>query len=236
MHKIQIPQALVNRVVARTGGRHIFESLQPLETALLVIDMQNYFVMEGQPGECPYARNIVPNINRIAATLRDAGGLVVWVKMLATQESLVSWSVFHDRLLPDKRERRIEELSEHGLGFKLWNGLDVASQDEIVNKTRYSAFTPGYSNLQTVLQKHGIDTLLVTGVATNTCCESTSRDGMALNFRTMMVADGCAAKSDDAHNATLCSFYNSFGDVQMTDEIIVLIKESGCLSAHASNS
>ena len=43
---------------------------------------------------------------------------------------------------------------------------------------------------------------------------------------TLVVADGCAAKSDDAHNATLCSFYNSFGDVQTTDEIVVLLKDA----------
>ncbi len=226
MHKINIPQNLVNRIVARMGDRHSCKSLDPSATALLVVDMQNYFVMEGQQGECPIAREIVPNINRLAATLRDAGGLVVWIKMLASEETRSSWSVFHERLLPENRDRRLQALSEQGQGFPLWSGLDVAPQDEIVPKTRYSAFTPGASNTQALLQKRGIDTVLVTGVATNTCCESTARDAMALNFRTLMVADGCAAKSDDAHNATLCSFYNSFGDVQTTDEIVGLLKNA----------
>jgi ureidoacrylate peracid hydrolase len=226
MHKIRIPQNLVDRVVARMGDRHSCKSLVPSATALLVVDMQNYFVMDGQQGECPMAREIVPNINRLAVTLRDAGGLVVWIKMLASEESRASWSVFHERLLPENRDRRMQALSEQGKGFALWSELDLAPQDEIVTKTRYSAFTPGASNLQALLDERGIDTVLVAGVATNTCCESTGRDAMALNFRTLMVADGCAAKSDDAHNATLCSFYNSFGDVQTTDEIVGLLKDA----------
>ena len=59
MHNIQIPQDLVDRVVARMGDRHSCKSLEPSATTLLVIDMQNYFVMEGQEGECPIAREIV---------------------------------------------------------------------------------------------------------------------------------------------------------------------------------
>ena len=226
MHNIRIPQDLVDRIVARMGDEHSCKSLDPSATALLVVDMQNYFVMEGQQGECPVAREIVPNINRLAAALRDCGGLVVWIKMLASEESRADWSVFHERLLPEKRDRRLQALSEQGQGFELWSGLDLAPQDQIMPKTRYSAFTPGASNLQALLHKRGIDTVLVTGVATNTCCESTGRDAMALNFRTLMIADGCAAKSDDAHNATLCSFYNSFGDVQTTDEIVDLLKHA----------
>ena len=50
MHNIDIPQDLVNRVIARMGDRHSCKSLDPPATALLVVDMQNYFVMEGQSG------------------------------------------------------------------------------------------------------------------------------------------------------------------------------------------
>ena len=67
------------------------------------------------------------------------------------------------------------------------------------------------------------DTILITGVSTCTCCESTARDGMMLNFRTMMVSDGCAAPDDYLHNATLNNFYLQFGDVQGTDDIVALL-------------
>lgn len=220
MHKVKIPQGLVDRVTARMQSGREHMPIPAMATALLAVDMQNYYLMEGQQAECPAARDIVPNVNRLAAALRDAGGLVVWIKMRASEEDCEGWPVLNNRLRPENRARRMRELSEGGVGFELWAGLDVHPGDEIVVKTRYSAFTRGSSNLEELLLARGIRTVLVTGVATNTCCESTARDAMMLNFTTMMVADGCATKTDTAHNATLCSFYNAFGEIPTTDEII----------------
>jgi ureidoacrylate peracid hydrolase len=220
MHKVKIPQDLVDRVTARMQSGQDHVPIPGPETALLAIDMQNYYLMEGQQAECPVARDIVPNVNRLAAALRDAGGLVVWIKMRASEEDCKGWPVLNNRLRPENRERRMRELSEGGVGFELWAGLDVRPGDEIVVKTRYSAFTRGSSTLEELLLARGIRTVLVTGVSTNTCCESTARDAVMLNFTTMMVADGCATKTDAAHNATLCSFYNAFGEIPATDEII----------------
>ena len=72
-----------------------------------------------------------------------------------------------------------------------------------LTKTRYSAFIQGSSNIERLLRDRGIDTLLVTGTATNVCCESSARDAMMLNFKTIMVTDGNAATDDDDHNASL---------------------------------
>jgi len=55
---------------------------------------------------------------------------------------------------------------------------------------------------------------------TNVCCESSARDAMMLNFKTIMVSDGNAARSDEEHNATLSTFYAIFGDVMDTDYLI----------------
>ena len=227
MHKVQIPKAVTERIIARMGKPHSCDTLERERTALVVVDMQNYFMMESQQAACPVAREIVPNVNRLAQAVRASGGLVVWLKMLASEESRQSWSAYQDRVLPEWRERRFRELGEDGSGFELWSGLDVADSDAILIKTRYSAFTRGSSKLEEVLLVHGIDTVLITGVATNTCCESTGRDAMQLNFRTVMVSDGCAAKTDDAHNATLANFYNSFGDVRETVGLIELLQAAG---------
>ena len=70
------------------------------------------------------------------------------------------------------------------------------------------------------MRDRGLDTLLVTGTATNVCCESTARDAMMLNFKVVMVADGLATHTDEEHNATLSNFYGQFTDVQTTDEVI----------------
>jgi ureidoacrylate peracid hydrolase len=64
---------------------------------------------------------------------------------------------------------------------------------------------------------------------TNVCCESTARDAMMLNFKTIMVSDGNAAVTDADHNASLCAFYLTFGDVMPTDMLIE------CLTRNAAS-
>ena len=66
--------------------------------------------------------------------------------------------------------------------------------------------------------------VLVTGTVTNVCCESTARDAMMRNFKTIMVTDGNAANTDEDHNAALGNFYLTFGDIMSTDFAI------GCLT------
>ncbi len=104
-------------------------------------------------------------------------------------------------------------------GFQLWDSLDVREGDARVVKRRYSAFVQGSSDIETVLRDRGIDTLTIAGVATNVCCESTARDAMMLNYRTLMVSDACAAATDAEHAAALGNFYLFFGDVQTTEEV-----------------
>lgn len=223
MHKINIEQKYIDRAVRRSGRRHNVDRLDGPKTALVVVDMQKYFMGPGQPSECAVARDIVPNVNRLAAATREAGGLVVWIQTVSGPESLDFWSVYYERMSPAATRARVEGMSPGGSGFDLWPDLDVREEDEIVRKTRYSAFIQGSSDLEQVLRRRGVDTLLITGVSTCTCCESTARDGMMLNFRTLMVADGCAAPDDDLHNATLRQFFLQFGDVQTTDELIALL-------------
>jgi ureidoacrylate peracid hydrolase len=76
MHKVAISPAALERMTRRMGKLHPFDTMAPRQTALLVIDLQNYFVKPGQQGEIPAAREIVPNINRLAAELRRRGGHV----------------------------------------------------------------------------------------------------------------------------------------------------------------
>lgn len=233
MHKIDIGQKYIDRVVERAGSAHWVESLDGPRTALIVVDMQNYFMGPGQPSECPVARDIVPNVNRLAEATRQAGGLVAWIQTLSGPESLTFWSAYYERVTPEGARTRVEGLVPGGSGYDLWPELDVKEGDEIVVKTRYSAFIPGSSNLDEVLKRRGIDTLLITGVSTCTCCASTARDAMMMNYRTLMVSDGCAAPDDELHNATLRQFYLQFGDVQTTDELIALLRKGARKAAAA---
>ena len=220
-----IPDAIVERVIARRGAEHCFADLDPARTALVVIDLQHAFMTDGVGhAVCPAARDIVPAVNRLAAVVREAGGGVFWIRMTHDAHCLDEWSVAHEMASPEMREKRVAALSAGTLGHRLWPGLDVRPEDEIVNKYRYSAFMPGTSELPGRLRTRGFDTVLITGTVTNVCCESSARDANMTNFRTIMVSDGNAASTQEEHEASLSAFYNIFGDVMDTDMIIANLR------------
>jgi ureidoacrylate peracid hydrolase len=227
MHKISIPQSVVDRVVARRGREHVFEDLDPAKTALVVVDMQNGFMKhEVAHSPCAMAHEIVPNINRLAKAVRATGGAVVWIQTAYTDETLTSWSTLYGMVGTKGAERRRRSLSRDSKGYDIFPDLEVEPQDLVVEKLRYSAFIQGSSNLEAMLRERGLDTLLITGTVTNVCCESTARDAMMLNFKTVMITDGNAANTDEDHNAALSNFYLTFGDIMSTDFAIDCLARS----------
>jgi ureidoacrylate peracid hydrolase len=236
VHKISLNPDVVALTLARRGRPHAFSDLDPCRTALLVIDLQNTY-LDASLGQDfnQHALDIVPNVNRIAHALRKVGGIVVWVQNVLTEESLQSWSTYHRRMLSAERlAKRAVSATEGNAGYDLWAGLDVKDRDLKVKKTRYSAFIHGSSNIEPLLRSRGIDTLVITGTGTGTCCESTARDAMMLNFATIMVSDANACDSDDVHNASLSAFLRNFGDVMTTDEIVGYIDANSATNANAS--
>ena len=227
MHKLSIPQSVVDRVVARRGREHVYDTLDPAKTALIVVDMQNAFMLPGVAHAlCPMAENIVPNINRLARVVRETGGTVFWIKTTFKDDALKNWSTYFEMVKPEQGAKRVAALTATSKGHELWATLDVHPDDVIVEKNRFSAFIQGSSKLAEELRARGIDTILITGTVTNVCCESTARDAMMLNFRTIMVTDGNAAVTDEDHNASLASFYLTFGDIMSTDKLIGLLKQN----------
>jgi ureidoacrylate peracid hydrolase len=220
MHKLAIAPAETARVKQRSGKEHPFDVLDPRRTALLVIDLQNYFLKPGAQGETPRARAIVPTVNRLAEELRGRGGHVVWIRN-STAGTRKTWSVFHQCLMtPQRQQRRYKEMQKGGDGYEFWDALDIKPGDAKIDKKRFSAFVQGSSRIERHLRGRGVDTVLIAGTATNVCCESTARDAMMLNFKVVMVADALAARSDELHKAALTAFYSNFGDVQTVGEVV----------------
>jgi len=228
MHAFTVPSSIVDRVIERRGRAHVHDDLDPAKCALVVVDMQNAFLLPGVAHSlCPMAREIVPNINRLARAVRATGGTVFWIKTTFTEEALQSWSTYFAMASPQRVAKRIAALTADSLGHQLWSGLEVQPQDLVVEKNRFSAFIQGSSDLAARLRARGLDTVLVTGTVTNVCCESTARDAMMLNFKTIMVTDANAATTDADHAAALIAFYLTFGDIMATDMLI------GCLERNA---
>jgi ureidoacrylate peracid hydrolase len=93
-----------------------------------------------------------------------------------------------------------------------------------VEKTRFSAFLPNSSDIAARLRGRGIDTVLIAGTVTNTCCESSARDAMMMDFKTIMIEDANAAPVAEAHAAALANFLQVLGDVRTTDEVVALLQ------------
>lgn len=215
---MEFPQWVRDRVLARQGRLHAFERLQGPSTALLVVDMQNWFVAEGFTLGNPAARAIVPAIGRLADAVRAAGGLVAWV-VTAADGAEHFWSHQHrDLLSPERSAARLSGLARGSAGYALAAGLAPHPADLTVEKRFYSAFAQN-AELAPALRRRGIDTLLVAGTMTNVCCDSTARDAMMLDFRTVMVPDCLSARSEAEHRAALETFYLYFGDVLESSEV-----------------
>jgi ureidoacrylate peracid hydrolase len=224
MHRHDLPPEMIERAVARRGKLHLFDPVDPARTALLVIDLQNYFMEPGQAVEIPAARDIVPNVNRLAQAARSSGATVVWIQMTQSTEELKTWTVFYEHI--NRKERALEEmhrLSEGDHGHALWPALQVEPGDLRVKKRRFSALNQGSSDLEAILRARGIDTVIITGTTTTTCCQTTALDAMMLNFKVIFMADATAAINEDAHRAVLANILVTFGDVRTTEDVVRLL-------------
>ena len=217
-HIVELPQSVIDRAVEKRGRRNVFDSFEPDKTALLVIDMQNFFV-EGNE----LVASIVPNINKLASGMRLRGVPVIWIQMNMADgpDSPSKFPNYHDHFFTDdQRSFHMSGLTEGTHGHAFVAELDVRPEDTNVQKTRFSALIQGSSDLDEVLKHFGVQNIVVTGTLTNICCESTARDGMMLGYRTVMVSDANASRTDEDHIAGLISIYQCFGDVRTTDEVL----------------
>lgn len=224
-HKVDHRALLARLAEERGGQRNVLQGLDPQRTAQLVIDMQNGFMEPGAPVEVPMAREVVEQINRISRALRAAGGLNVFIRYTTPAEGDPPWSSFAERLGPAAQGHKAAFLRE-AHHWQLWPDLDVTDTDSFVEKKRFSAFVPGSSDLHEVLQRRGIDTVIVTGTMTNCCCESTARDAMQMNYRTIFVPDATAATTEHEHAATLHTMGRIFADLLSSAEVTGMLERA----------
>jgi len=88
----------------------------------------------------------------------------------------------------------------------------------VINKTTSGAFNS--TGFEVTLRTLGVDTILITGLSTCACVETTARAASDRGIKCAIVEDGCAAFDQELHNATMRSFYLYYGDVRRTDEVI----------------
>ncbi|MGG5817410.1 isochorismatase family protein [Falsiroseomonas sp. HW251] len=218
-------EALIARVRARRGGRvHVTTRINPARTALVVIDMQRAFTKDGAPSGSGGTTSVIPAINAIAGALRAGGGQVAFSRATFDASEDGGWPGFYRRMVaPGLAQGILAALREGNELHALDPALHVAAGDFVFPKCRYSAFAPGASPLPGWLEARGIATVIVVGTLTNICCESTARDAMQWGYETIMVSDANAARDRAAHEATLRTFLEFFGDVLTTAQVLDLL-------------
>ncbi len=218
---LEMPDYVIDRVMKKRGRLRVFDHFEAHETALVVIDMQQFYV-----ADAPRAIAIVPNINRLARVFRARGGMVAWVKMTAGRDGKSLWPLYHDYFFTKAAaDRHRDNLTEGSPGHRLYAGLEHLPGDCYATKTRFSAFLPGVSDLSEQLTRRAIKNVVITGMLTNFCCETSARDAMMLDYKVVMVSDANAARYEEYHNIGFTTVFQSFGDVlttdQVTDELLV---------------
>lgn len=224
MHDSQLDPVIKARFTALKGGREFaFTRLDPARTAHLVVDMQNGFVEAGALLEVPQARNVVGNINAVSQALRARGGVNLFLRF--STRTTGDWSVYFEQFMdPAAGRAEVADFQPGSHGHALYPQLDVQPGDLVVDKYRFSAFTPGSSNTLEVLQARGIDTVIISGTLTDCCCEATARDAQQLGFRVVFLSDANAALTDAEHNAALNALAAWYADIRTAAQAVELVR------------
>jgi len=201
------------------------EKIDPHHAALIVIDMQNDFCAHGglvdKGGrDVSAVQDMARHLPALIESARKAGALVVFVRSVYTTDD--------NRYLSDVWLEQAAR--KQGGGYTQtpvccdgsWEGdyygdVRPLPGDIVVTKHRYNAFHK--TDLDTILRANGVRTIVITGVSTNVCVESTVREGFMNDYYVVLVRDGTAAYSNEEHEMTVRNIDRFFGEVSTIDEL-----------------
>lgn len=177
--------------------------------ALLVVDMQKFFLDPLSPTFTCGGLAILPNVQRLISAFRAAGSPVIYTRHVHHPDGL-----------------------DAGIMKWWWQGMCIEGSPEsevhadiaplptekVISKHRYSAFYN--TDLETVLRCLRVEDLVIAGIMTNMCCESTARDAYYRDYRVFFPADGTGSINEEMHLASLLNLSYGFASVTTVDEII----------------
>ncbi|MEN8626130.1 pyrimidine utilization protein B [Psychrobacter proteolyticus] len=197
--------------------------LDPSQTALIVVDMQNAYASQGgyldlAGFDVTATKPVIDKIKQAVDIAHQSGIQVIyfrngWDNKYVEAGGSGSPNYHKSNALKTMRKNPEIEgtlLAKGGWDYELVDELSPAPQDIVIDKPRYSGFAN--TNFDSVLRSRGIRNLLLTGIATNVCVESTLRDGFFLEYFGVLLDDACyQAGPVEAHDATLYNVKTFFG-------------------------
>jgi len=209
-------------MVQSQGRRADHWPITKTNTALIVVDMQNIWVHPRGARYLSMSEDIVPKIQEL---LRFCHSKRVPVFYLHTtkRRDLADVGIFAD-IKPQTHDADDEWSNFEGtIGAEFYEPVKPGADDVTVKKFRYSGFYG--TQLENLLRAMGRDTIAITGVATNVCCDSTARDGAMRDFKVLFLSDCNASFSREEQEATLNNFDKHFGVVMDSKTLIAKLGE-----------
>jgi ureidoacrylate peracid hydrolase len=190
----------------------------PRYAALIVVDVQNDFVSpEGSAGkrgdDVGAAIAMIPNLTCLIDQARKVGLTIVYIRTTHSE-----WTDTASWIYRTSQKSGLSTCREGTWGAEFYDGIAPLPSERVVIKHRYSAFIN--TDLNTVLKARGIQSILVCGVATNVCVETTARDGYMYDYYVTMIDDCSAAYDAKLHMGTLENIRRHFGLVASSHQII----------------
>lgn len=184
-------------------------SLVAERAALMVIDMQKFFLEPSSPTFTAGGPAIIPNIKRLLAAFRAAGRPIIYTRHVHHPDfidaGIMKWW-WEGACLEGTPESEVaDEIAPH-------------KNEKVILKHRYSAFYN--TDLETILRCLKIEDLVITGIMTNMCCESTARDAYYRDYRVFFPADATGSVTEEMHLASLLNLAFGFAFVSTTGEIL----------------
>ena len=198
----------------------------PAKTAIIVVDVQNDFCRPegalgkaGQPTESALA--MIPNLQRLLAAARAVNAPVIFIQTI--HENATDSEAWVGRL-----GGKVAAICRKNTWGAEFTEVAPLPSEPVVIKHRYSAFIN--TRLDSVLRTYKIENLIMTGVSTNVCVESTARQGYMLDYNIVFVSDCTAAYSQEEHDMALYNMKSHFGLVAAADDIIAVWKQTPALA------
>jgi nicotinamidase-related amidase len=185
------------------------------KSALLVIDMQQFFLDPESPTFTCGGLAIIPRLKRLIGSFRAAERPVIFTRHVHhpgdIDAGIMGWW-WKGKCLEGSPESEIHP------------ELAPQANEKVVFKHRYSAFYN--TDLETVLRCLRAEDLVISGVMTNLCCESTARDAYFRDYRIIVPADGMGTVNEEMHVASLLNLAFGFAFVTTSDRIISQLRKA----------
>ena len=201
------------------------DKVLPQHCALLLVDVQNDFAADGgamhrEGRDVSLAQAMVPRLERLLEAARAANTRIVWIRNVYNTGP--NWYLSEVWLEQARRRRNGAYVDYSVCEPNEWNGdfyrIRPQPDEVIITKHRYGAFES--TDLDLVLRSRGVRTVIMTGIATNVCVETTARQAFLRDYYVVFTSDCTATYSQAQHDAALFNIDQFFGQVVTSEEVM----------------